>query len=255
MAAKTLLLCEGDAILQFEAAVRRFLEEAKPLDSDVVHRVVDVYRALRTIGRAIVGNPRSGKEAIRRYLTMCTGKPVGSEYIDVISGIGDSGRRVREVRDHDGAPILCGSTVSKDEVAFAEASNFGRIPPDHYVLLPGAWFAGRQARIPTAVRLAVMARDGNSCRSCGWHPGCIDIQDRRRLEAHHVVRPEEGGTDEAGNLVTLCTTCHAGKHSRTEGRGRLLKAAADPSFKRAPSRKVPLADVLRDQGQASFLFL
>jgi 5-methylcytosine-specific restriction protein A len=75
-----------------------------------------------------------------------------------------------------------------------------------------AWQAARERRRPSfrerrgtggwswaAVRAQVRARDGGRCVNCG---AC------EHLEVHHVVPLRAGGTDEPGNLVTLCRACH-----------------------------------------------
>jgi hypothetical protein len=33
-----------------------------------------------------------------------------------------------------------------------------------------------------------------------------------RLVVHHIVRPQDGGTDETSNLMTLCRPCHGNAH-------------------------------------------
>ncbi len=40
---------------------------------------------------------------------------------------------------------------------------------------------------------------------------CGRSKDEVSLEVDHVVAVAEGGTDEAGNLVTLCRDCNNGK--------------------------------------------
>ena len=32
------------------------------------------------------------------------------------------------------------------------------------------------------------------------------------LICHHIVRPQDGGTDESSNLTTLCRRCHGNAH-------------------------------------------
>ena len=32
------------------------------------------------------------------------------------------------------------------------------------------------------------------------------------LVCHHIVRPQDGGTDESSNLTTLCRRCHGNAH-------------------------------------------
>ncbi len=53
--------------------------------------------------------------------------------------------------------------------------------------------------ISPAVRKQVWARDGKACRKCGKS---------EKLELHHIIPVAENGSDEAENLVPLCTACH-----------------------------------------------
>ena len=51
-------------------------------------------------------------------------------------------------------------------------------------------------------REQVLERDGYRCRQCGKAAG------RSNLEVHHVEPTHLGGSDDLGNLVTLCRGCH-----------------------------------------------
>jgi hypothetical protein len=53
------------------------------------------------------------------------------------------------------------------------------------------------------LRARAKARDGNRCRRCGA---------RVKLQVHHVVKPQDGGTDTLENLITLCDRCHRLTH-------------------------------------------
>lgn len=64
-----------------------------------------------------------------------------------------------------------------------------------------------RATVPPAVRAAVLARDRHRCAA----PGCGSA---RFLEVHHVVPREEGGSNQADNLVTLCGRCHRFAHEK-----------------------------------------
>ncbi len=55
--------------------------------------------------------------------------------------------------------------------------------------------------IPPRVRREVLARDKHRCQA----PGCGLT---RFLEVHHVKPRNQGGTNQAENLVTLCASCH-----------------------------------------------
>lgn len=53
----------------------------------------------------------------------------------------------------------------------------------------------------------VLNRDGYTCQNCkGKHKDS-------KLEVHHIVFRSQGGSDEEGNLITLCHTCHKNLHS------------------------------------------
>lgn len=53
----------------------------------------------------------------------------------------------------------------------------------------------------------VLNRDNYTCQCCkGKHKDS-------KLEVHHIVFRSQGGSDEEGNLVTLCHTCHKALHS------------------------------------------
>lgn len=53
----------------------------------------------------------------------------------------------------------------------------------------------------------VLNRDRYTCQYCkGKHKD-------NKLEVHHIVFRRQGGSDEEGNLITLCHTCHKNLHS------------------------------------------
>jgi hypothetical protein len=63
--------------------------------------------------------------------------------------------------------------------------------------------------IAPRTRAAVLARDRYRCTA----PGCGGT---RFLEVHHVVPRANGGGNEVGNLVTLCSRCHGFAHEAGE---------------------------------------
>jgi 5-methylcytosine-specific restriction endonuclease McrA len=70
-------------------------------------------------------------------------------------------------------------------------------------------------------RTAVLERDGRACRQCGWRPGDVEGTVRisrrtrlpvlRMLEIDHIHPVVLGGTNDIGNLQTLCTLCNVRK--------------------------------------------
>lgn len=54
----------------------------------------------------------------------------------------------------------------------------------------------------------VLNRDNYTCQHCkGKHKDS-------KLEVHHIVFRSQGGSDEEGNLITLCHTCHKNLHDK-----------------------------------------
>lgn len=72
--------------------------------------------------------------------------------------------------------------------------------------------ARRRARSPEDLtphlRALVMERDDFRCRRCGAGPA------DDRLVIDHIVPITMGGTNDFGNLQTLCNTCNSGKADR-----------------------------------------
>jgi HNH endonuclease. len=67
---------------------------------------------------------------------------------------------------------------------------------------------GRRSRkIPTALRRALLERDGGECR---W-PGCGS---RFGVQVHHLVYWTQGGPTDRSNLVSLCWRHHRSVHER-----------------------------------------
>jgi len=59
------------------------------------------------------------------------------------------------------------------------------------------------------VKAYVLQRDGYRCQSGQKEPH-VDA-----LHVHHIVFRSKGGTDEPGNLITLCARCHDALHAGT----------------------------------------
>lgn len=56
------------------------------------------------------------------------------------------------------------------------------------------------------VREQALERDNYKCCGCGT---------TERLHVHHILERCNGGTNDSGNLITLCAACHAEKHKGT----------------------------------------
>lgn len=86
------------------------------------------------------------------------------------------------------------------------------------------WRGGFEQRSPRgfewkARRLECYERDNWTCQDCGVK--CVGgrgaRKDLRRIQAHHIVRRRDGGSDDLTNLVTLCLGCHARRDQRSKG--------------------------------------
>ena len=91
--------------------------------------------------------------------------------------------------------------------------------------------AGRKTRVvPTAMRRALDARDEGRCR----FPGC---ENRRWVDAHHIVHWARGGETKLDNLVLLCSRHHRLVH---EGGFSLARRPdGELVFRRPDGRPVP----------------
>jgi hypothetical protein len=70
---------------------------------------------------------------------------------------------------------------------------------------------GKRARLSTSTRHAVMLRDRRQCRHV-QNDGTRCNQ-RRWLDVHHITPVSRDGSNEIDNLITLCSSHHAQRHS------------------------------------------
>jgi len=91
------------------------------------------------------------------------------------------------------------------------------------VLLRLWWISRKGGRIKTDsldwlfLRHVVLCRDFFTCRHCGFCPrnrGNVS----HNLHVHHRREVSRGGSNQLGNLVTLCTACHKVIHPWIEGK-------------------------------------
>ncbi len=77
-----------------------------------------------------------------------------------------------------------------------------------------------RATVAPSVRAAVLARDRHRCARCGA---------TRFLEVHHVRPRDEGGSNKADNLTTLCSRCHQFLHTQSTNDARRWKSGLPPA--------------------------
>ena len=66
-------------------------------------------------------------------------------------------------------------------------------------------------KAPLKTRFEVMERDHFRCCKCGRYP---TDDNKIILEVDHIVPISKGGTNEIGNLQTLCNKCNLGKGNK-----------------------------------------
>lgn len=149
------------------------------------------------------------KERIRQFLLSHIGEVVSSIQIRDAAGTGVSewARRVRELREQEGWPILS----HHDTTELAPGQYLMReLPPEK----PDVKF---MRGISAKVRAEVLDRNGFTCQMCGLTPGDIDVATGRKVRLHigHIKDKSLGGIDELSNLRALCSTCNQGAKNIT----------------------------------------
>jgi hypothetical protein len=154
--------------------------------------------------------PKGGsKERIRQFLLAHIGQVVTSIQIRDAAGPGVSewARRVRELRDEEGWPII----THNDSTALKPGQYILKAPPPEKRNV--AFARGISAKL----RAEVLDRNGFTCRMCGLTPGDIDPATGRKVRLHigHIKDKSLGGKDELSNLRSLCSTCNQGAKNIT----------------------------------------
>lgn len=153
--------------------------------------------------------PRVGsKEKIRQFLLANIGRVIESHELQAAAdGAVQYSRRLRELRDEEGWPILSHLDTTD-------------LKPGQYLLrkAPSKSRGVEFARgISAKLRAEVLDRNGFTCQMCGLCPGDVDPATRRKVRLHigHIVDKSHGGKDELSNLRTLCSTCNQGAKNIT----------------------------------------
>jgi len=155
-----------------------------------------------------VAKSPSVKQRLREYLLANIGRVITSrELAAAASPASEWARRVRELRDEEGWPILTHNDTTK-------------LKPGEYLLekapdaRPDVVF---QRTISQKLRAEVLDRNGFTCQMCGLTPYDEDPMTGRKTRLHigHIVDKSLGGKDEASNLRTLCSTCNQGAKNIT----------------------------------------
>lgn len=117
---------------EINAALSSLEEDYSGLDlRGKVLRLVDVLSRTRALNIAVVRDSgcdsRAARDRIRLYLVQYVGVVISAAELEVVAGISEYGRRIRELRVESGYSVLTGS--SNDPEAGV------RLRPDEYLLL------------------------------------------------------------------------------------------------------------------------
>jgi len=149
------------------------------------------------------------KAKIRQFLIANIGRVISSIELRDAAGtsVSEWARRVRELRDEEGWPIV----THHDSSALKPGQYIlTALPPEK----PDLAFA---RGISAKLRAEVLDRNGFTCQMCGLTPGDIDPATNRKVRLHigHIVDKSLGGRDELSNLRSLCSTCNQGAKNIT----------------------------------------
>lgn len=148
------------------------------------------------------------KAKIKTFLISNVGNVVSSvEIQEAAGGVAEWARRLRELRDEDGWPIL-----SHNDRADLKPGQYmlESIPKDRADVSFVRTISGK-------LRAEVLDRNGFTCQMCGLTPGDIDPATSRKVRLHigHIKDKSLGGKDELSNLRALCSTCNQGAKNVT----------------------------------------
>lgn len=151
----------------------------------------------------------SAKARIKAYFIANVGVVVTAKQLqEVAQPVSEWARRVRELRDEEGWPILSNHDSAD-------------LKPGEYLLerIPDEVGVDdiRRRGISQKLRAEVLDRDGFTCQMCGKMAGELDEETGRPVRLHlgHIVDKSLGGKDELSNLRALCSTCNQGAKNVT----------------------------------------
>ena len=158
------------------------------------------------------------KERIRQFFLANVGRVITSIEIRDAAGPGVSewARRVRELREDEGWPILTNNDSAE-------------LKPGQYLLKEAPEKRSDvtfSRNISKRLRAEVLDRNGFTCQMCGavaGEPHPADPSRVTRLHIGHIVDKSMGGTDDPSNLRAVCSICNEGARNLTLDRPSIMK--------------------------------
>jgi hypothetical protein len=154
------------------------------------------------------GEPKrvGARTKLREYFYLHVGEVVDWQALrEVAGGITEWGRRVRELRQHEGMNI----ETDKDNSA---------LKPGQYRLVDAKPLPVFVGGISRETRAFVLDRNGFTCQMCGaaaGEPHPSDPSRKTRLHIGHIIDLSHGGSDDPQNLRALCSVCNEGAQNIT----------------------------------------
>ncbi len=143
----------------------------------------------------------SSKQLILDFLLANVRRVVTSQELQKASGWrAEWARRLRELRDEEGWPILSHKDRSD-------------LKPGQYMLESTKRRPAFPRSISKETRAFVFERNGYTCQMCGMAAGDPDpLSPTRtvRLTMGHIIDKSKGGDDVPSNLRAVCTNCNEG---------------------------------------------
>jgi 5-methylcytosine-specific restriction endonuclease McrA len=149
----------------------------------------------------------SARQRLKDFFLQNLGQVVTAGQLQQVANISEWARRVRELRDEEGWPILTNNDLAN-------------LKPGEYLLekLPEVSNDRKFERtLNQKLRSEVLDRDGFTCQMCGVAAGDLDTITGRTVRLHigHIVDKSLGGDDTSNNLRTLCSSCNQGAKNLT----------------------------------------
>lgn len=160
------------------------------------------------------GGNQGARAKLRAYFLARIGQILESKELqEVAGGISEWARRVRELRNEEGYPILTHNDLSE-------------LKPGQYLLQTAKPQPAFERAISKELRSLVLDRNGFTCQMCGaaaGEPHPYDPTRKTRLHIGHIVDKSAGGSDEPSNLRAICSVCNEGASNLTQDRPTFIK--------------------------------
>lgn len=150
---------------------------------------------------------QGAKTKLRAHFLANVGRVLNADELQQVgNGSSEWARRVRELRDEEGYPILTHNDRSD-------------LRPGQYLLETAKPKPAFSRDMSKETRAFVLDRNGFTCQMCGAVAGEAHPYDpsgrKTRLHIGHIQDKSKGGSDDYQNLRALCSVCNEGAQNIT----------------------------------------